>query len=79
MIFGAENDDTGLNPFGDDLLPLLLIAIGGALAIGTVIALVRPPKNPKTGDLHRPPLGRSVVMIALGAIAAIWGLASVVT
>jgi hypothetical protein len=40
---------------------------------------VRPPRNPRTGDLTRPPLARSVVMIALGAIAAVWGLASVVT
>jgi hypothetical protein len=78
VIFG-ENDDSGLNPFGDDLLPLLLIAIGGALAIGTVVALVRPPKNPKTGDLNRPPLGRSIVMIALGSIAALWGVASIIS
>jgi hypothetical protein len=68
-----------VNPLGDDLLPLLLIALGGALAVGTVVALVRPPRNPRTGDLTRPPLARSVVMIALGAIAAVWGLASVVT
>ena len=68
-----------MNPLGDDLLPLLLIALGGALAVGTVVALVRPPRHPRTGDLTRPPLARSVVMIALGAIAAVWGLASVVT
>ena len=68
-----------MNPLGDDLLPLLLLALGGALAVGTVVALVRPPKNPKTGDLNRPPLARSIVMIALGGIAAIWGLASVLS
>ena len=80
MIFGQSGDaDTGVNPLGDNLLPLLLLALGGALAIGTIIALVRPPKNPKTGDLVRPPLARSIVMIALGSIAAIWGLASVLT
>lgn len=78
MVFAA-NDDSGINPFGDDLLPLLLIAIGGALAIGTVVALVRPPKNPRTGDLNRPPLGRSIVMIVLGSVAALWGLASILT
>jgi hypothetical protein len=68
-----------VNLLGDDLLPLLLVALGGALAVGTVVALVRPPRNPRTGDLTRPPLARSVVMIALGAIAAVWGLASVVS
>jgi hypothetical protein len=78
VIFG-ESGDGDVNPLGDNLLPLLLLALGGALAIGTIVALVRPPKNPKTGDLVRPPLGRSVVMIALGSIAAIWGLASVLT
>ena len=39
----------------------------------------RMGRNPKTGDLSRPPLARSVVMIALGSIAAIWGLASLLT
>lgn len=78
MIFG-QSEDSGVNPFGDDLLPWIILALGAALAIGTVIALVRPPRNPKTGDLSRPPLARSVVMIALGSIAAIWGLASLLT
>jgi hypothetical protein len=68
-----------VNPLGDDLLPLLLLALGSALSVGTIVALVRPPKNPKTGDLSRPPLGRSILMITLGGIAAIWGLASVLT
>ncbi len=64
---------------GEDLLPWLVLAIGGALAVGTVLALVRPPKEHEKGDLTRPPLARSVVMIALGTIAAIWGLASLLT
>lgn len=61
---------------GDDLLPWITLAIGGALAVGTILALVRPPQKRDDGDLVRPPLARSVVMIALGSIAAIWGLAS---
>ena len=64
---------------GDDLLPWLTLAIGGALAVGTLLALVRPPANPDDGDLNRPPLARSVVMIVLGSVAAIWGLASLLT
>jgi hypothetical protein len=64
---------------GEDLLPWLVLAIGGALAVGTVLALVRPPKERESGDLNRPPLARSVVMIALGSIAAIWGLASLIS
>jgi hypothetical protein len=65
-----------VNPLGDDLLPWLLLAMGGALAIGTAVALVRPPDRRDEGDLTRPPLARSLVMIAIGALAAVWGLAS---
>lgn len=61
---------------GDDLLAWLVLAIGGALAFGTLLALVRPRPDPAEGDLERPPLGRSLLMIAVGALAAIWGLAS---
>jgi hypothetical protein len=64
---------------GDDLLPWLLIAIGGALAVGTVLALLRPPPEPKSGELTRPPLARSIVMIALGSVAAVWGLATLLS
>lgn len=78
MILGASGD-SGVNPLGDNLLPLLVLALGGALAIGTIVALVRPPRNPKTGDLSRPPLARSIVMIAVGGLAAIWGLASLLS
>ena len=61
---------------GEDILPWLVLAIGGALAVGTALALVRPPRRPESGDLVRPPLTRSVIMIALGTLAAIWGAAS---
>lgn len=64
---------------GDDLLPWLTLALGGALAVGTLLALVRPPVDQRDGDLKRPPLARSVVMIVVGVIAATWGLASLVT
>ena len=64
---------------GEDLLAWLVLAIGGALAVGTILALVRPPKEHESGDLTRPPLARSLVMIALGSIAAIWGVASLIS
>lgn len=63
---------------GEDLLAWLVLAIGGALAVGTALALVRPRQDPQGNDLARPPLARSVVMIALGGIAAAWGLASLI-
>lgn len=61
---------------GDDLLAWLTLAIGGALAVGTGLALFRPPAAPDENDLVRPPLARSVVMIVIGATAAVWGVAS---
>ena len=61
---------------GDDLLPWLVLAFGAALAVGTALALLRGRGDPGDGELERPPTGRSVVMIALGAVAALWGLAS---
>lgn len=64
---------------GEDLLPWLVLAIGGALAVGTALALVRPRHDPDGNDLARPPLARSVVMIVLGGVAAAWGLASLLS
>jgi hypothetical protein len=61
---------------GDNLLPSLLLALGGALAVGNVLALMRPPPRSSEGDLARAPLGRSLVMIVIGSVAALWSVAS---
>jgi hypothetical protein len=66
--------DTGL--LGPNFLEFLVLAIGAALLIGNVLALVRPPAQAKDGNLRRAPVGRSLVMAAIGAVAAIWALAS---
>lgn len=63
---------------GEDLLPLLLLAFGGAMAVGSAVALVRPPERRTAGDLDRPPLARSLVMIAVGTVTALWAIASLV-
>jgi hypothetical protein len=64
---------------GDNLLVYLLLAFGGAMAVGSAMALVRPPGKRDEGDLERPPVARSVVMIVVGAIAAVWALASLLS
>ena len=46
------------------------------LVVGNGMALVRPPDRARTGDLERAPVRRSVVMIVIGAVAAIWALAT---
>jgi hypothetical protein len=61
---------------GDDLLEWILLALGGALLVGNVLALVRPPRQHKEGDLERAPVARSIAYAVIGAIAAIWALAS---
>lgn len=63
---------------GDNLLPFLVLAMGGALVLGNGLALVRPPKQVRKGELERAPVGRSAVMIAIGAVAAVWALASLI-
>ena len=63
---------------GQDLLPLLLLAIGGAMVVGNGLALARPPRAVKKDELARAPLGRSLVMIGVGFVAAVWALATLV-
>jgi hypothetical protein len=63
---------------GDDLLPLLVLAVGGAMAVGSLLALVRPPGTARDGELDRAPVARSVVMIAIGTVAAVWALGSLI-
>jgi hypothetical protein len=66
---------------GDDLLAWLLLAIGAALAVGTLLALLRPPPGdagPGQAIATRPPVARSVIMIGIGLVAALWGVASLI-
>ncbi|HUP70417.1 MAG TPA: hypothetical protein VM142_11465 [Acidimicrobiales bacterium] len=63
---------------GDDLLPLLVLALGAAMVMGNGLALVRPPEQPREGELERAPAGRSVLMIGIGLLATLWALASLI-
>lgn len=69
-----------MNPLGDDLLAWLVLALGAALLVGNVMAIVRPPTRPQEeGALERAPVARSLTMAIVGLIAAIWALATLVT
>ena len=61
---------------GENLLPLLTLAIGGALAVGTIAAFVRPREDVRDGELERPPIGRSVIQVVIGLAVSIWAIAS---
>lgn len=67
-----------MNPLGDDLLAWLVLALGGALLVGNVLAIVRPPGRPDEGALERAPIARSLVMAAIGLVATVWALASLI-
>ena len=65
---------------GDDLLVWLVLALGGAMAVGNFLALIRPASTQHCeGDLERAPLGRSIVFIVVGLVAAIWALAGLIS
>jgi hypothetical protein len=64
---------------GDDLLQWLLLALGGALFAGNLMAVVRPPERQRqVGNLERAPVARSLVFAGLGLVAAVWALASLI-
>ena len=63
---------------GNDLLAWLILALGGALFAGNIMALVKPPP-PQEGDLAKAPVGRSVLMGVIGLVAAVWALASLIS
>jgi hypothetical protein len=63
---------------GNDLLAWLVLALGGAMVAGNVMALLRPPARPKQGELARPPVGRSALYVVIGGVASIWALATLV-
>lgn len=74
---------------GDNILVYTVLALGGALAVGNIAALVRPPKKDEkptvkkddgeeSTDLAKAPVARSLVMAIIGATAAVWAIASLV-
>lgn len=64
---------------GPELLAYLVIALGGALFVGNLLAVVRPPDQPKEGELARAPIGRSLFMAGIGLVATIWAAATLLT
>ena len=64
---------------GDNLLAWLTLALGGALFVGNVLAVVRPPQaRQNEDDLAKAPVARSLFMAAVGLVAAVWAFASLV-
>ena len=64
---------------GEDLLAYMVLAFGGALFVGNLLAVIKPPERQlDETNLERAPVVRSVAFALLGLVAAIWALASLV-
>lgn len=64
---------------GPDLLLYLVLAFGGAMFIGNLMALARPPVKHKGQALPTAPKGRTVAMMVVGGIVSLWSLATLLT
>lgn len=64
--------------FYDQVLRELLAAVGAALFLGNLVALVRrrAPVGAQGSDLERAPVMRTVVYMVLGFVVMVWGIAS---
>ena len=71
--------------FYDEVLRQLLVALGAALFIGNLLALIRrqPPadmirKAQEEGKdpPQRPPVGRTMAFLVVGLVVMVWGIAS---
>jgi hypothetical protein len=66
--------------FYDEVLRELLVAMGAALFVGNLMALLRRRAPASVADdghaLPRPPVGRTIAFMIMGLVIALWGLAS---
>jgi len=63
---------------GENLIECLLLALGGAMALGNLAAFVRPPRQSGGTDLNRPPLWRCLTYLAIGVVVVVWARAGLV-
>jgi hypothetical protein len=66
----------GQDFLGEDFLAYLTLALGAALFLGNGLALMKPRVD-DDGNLVKAPLGRALIQMAVGGLAAIWSLATI--
>lgn len=69
--------------FDSRLLAWLVLAFGAAMMVGNLAALIRPPSGLEHEEAlaessvpPRPPLVRTLTLVAVGALATVWAVAS---
>ncbi len=62
---------------GEDFWAWMVLALGGAMVVGNILALARPRAERAEGELERPPVIRTTLMLLVGAVAAVWAIASI--
>jgi hypothetical protein len=62
-----------------ELLPLLVLALGAAMCVGSVLALMRKPVVRRPGELEKAPVGRTILFAAVGLLASVWAVASLLS
>lgn len=76
---GGRRGHTVAMFLGEDLIVWLLLALGGALFVGNVMALVKPPETRRADtDLEQAPRSRSILMAAIGLVVALAALGALV-
>ncbi len=68
---------------GPDIITFLLLALGGALMVGNLAALINPAGSRRSqpgrsSGSSTPSVGRCVVMIVVGTVIVVWAIASLV-
>ena len=63
---------------GENLIEWLLLALGGAMALGNLAAFVRPPRQSRGNDLDRPPFWRGLSSLVIGVVVVVWALAGLI-
>lgn len=78
MLFLLADQGSSGAFLGKDLLPYMVLALGGAMVVGNLAAVVRPRPQAtrRKGELERAPVARSMVMVVVGLVAGLWALIS---
>lgn len=71
-----------MSGFYDDVMRELVAALGGALFVGNLMALIKRGRSREAvpeGDLPQAPRTRTITYMLIGFVVMVWGISSIVT